>query len=105
MNERDRAILNQFRDLVTAEIPEAEIVVFGSRARGDADRWSDMDVLVLVPRWSQEVENLIAERAWEVGFEHELHISFFVHSKGEWQNGPLRDSLLAKAIRMEGIPA
>ena len=46
--EHDRALAEIVRRLVAAYQPE-RIYLFGSKARGDADRDSDFDLMVIVP--------------------------------------------------------
>src|SRR4030042_155538 len=44
----EKEVLRNFSRLVEKEIPEAlQIIVFGSRARGDSDEGSDLDIAVI----------------------------------------------------------
>jgi predicted nucleotidyltransferase len=52
------AVIEEIRVRLAAAVPpRSRVVLFGSRARGDADDGSDFDVLVIEP----EVESAIAE--------------------------------------------
>ena len=79
------------------------VVLFGSRARGDAEPDSDMDVLVVVDDLTEDMEDYISECAWEAGFERGIVLVPVVFSRNEWENGPERYSLLAEAIKSEGV--
>lgn len=46
-----------------------KVILFGSQARGDATRYSDIDLLVIVPSLDPSIRKLISETAWEVGFD------------------------------------
>ncbi len=46
------------RNLIQAGIPVTSAVVFGSQVTGRADRWSDIDLLVISPRFD-------APHTWE----------------------------------------
>jgi predicted nucleotidyltransferase len=40
-------IYKTIRETVLANLPESRVLLFGSRARGDGDRFSDYDLLVI----------------------------------------------------------
>jgi predicted nucleotidyltransferase len=103
MNTTEKRILDTFKTLLLQRVKVHTLVLFGSRARGDADPASDMDVLVVVEDVDSTVENYISDCAWEAGFEHGIVVVPVVFSHEEWEHGLERHSLLAKAIRAEGI--
>jgi len=55
--------------------------MFGSQARGDATKDSDIDLLVIVPTLNPTVRRLISDIAWEVGFDADKVISTFPTTK------------------------
>jgi len=103
MNPVEKKIVDRFASLVKEKLRVHRIELFGSRARGDADPDSDMDVLVIVNEISPELEDYVSECAWEAGFKHGIVIVPVVFTRDEWENGPERYSLLAEAIKAEGV--
>jgi predicted nucleotidyltransferase len=100
----ERAILETFKVRVSAKLPLSRLVLFGSRARGDAQADSDMDVLVVLDApVSAETQDIVSECAWEAGFDHGIVVSPIAVSRQEWEEGPERSSLLALTIQKEGI--
>jgi len=77
--------------------------VFGSRARGDEDEYSDMDVSIEVSLLNRKLKEKIFEIVWEVGFENFIIISPLIFTSEELKNSPLRSSLIVKNILEEGI--
>ncbi len=49
-----------------------------------------MDIFIEVDTMSKEIRDFIAGIAWEVGFEHSIHISPLLFSKNEIENSALR---------------
>ena len=105
MDSSEKSVLKKLSGLVTARFPEAKLILFGSRARGDAEPESDLDVLVLLEAEDiAEARRFVSECAWEAGFEHDIVVVPVVYRKQDWQNGPERYSLLATSVAKEGIP-
>jgi len=77
--------------------------LFGSRARGDGDDTSDMDIFVELEQVTREIKNVVSDTAWEVGLENAVHISPLVFSRDEIEDSPLRSSPIVRAILREGI--
>lgn len=44
MNEINQETKNKIISLISALAPHAKIILFGSRARGTASKWSDIDI-------------------------------------------------------------
>lgn len=104
MNELEKKVVNNFRLLLSQRVALHSLIVFGSRARGDAEPDSDMDVLVILSGPNTEKERRHAsDCAWEAGFAHGLVVVPVVVSRQAWEYGPERYSLLAQVIEEEGI--
>jgi len=103
MDHIEKNILDIFITLMRKKIKINHVVLFGSRARGDAEPDSDMDVLVVVDDLTEEIEDYISECAWEAGFESGIVLVPVVFSRNDWENGPERYSLLSEAIKSEGV--
>jgi predicted nucleotidyltransferase len=104
MNSKENAIVQRFKLLVRQRLPVDHVVLFGSRARGDADRDADIDVLVVIDgvvTWDDRL--FISHCAWEAGFPDSAVLIPTVFTKYEWEQGPERESALASAIRDEGV--
>jgi predicted nucleotidyltransferase len=80
-----------------------ELRVFGSRARGDADPDSDLDVLVVLRENAKGLKNSVRDIAWEVGIKHGLVISTIVIDRYELYETPLRSSPFVMAVEEEGV--
>jgi predicted nucleotidyltransferase len=104
MTEKDRSIAVDLKNRLASAVSLVDFRVFGSRARGDADEYSDMDVFVEVERLDKSLKERIMDIAWEVGFENFLVIAPLIFSRDELENSPLRASSIVKAIENEGVP-
>lgn len=104
MNEAEKAVLGRLKGLLRQRVQLDELILFGSRARGDAEAESDMDVLVVLADGADaEAREAVSDCAWEAGFDEGIVIVPIVFTRSEWQRGPERHSLLAQSIRAEGV--
>jgi len=79
------------------------ISVFGSRARGQADPDSDMDVLVELNALNRQAREQVTEDAWEVSFRNGVVIVPITVERREWETGVQKSSLLSMAIAKDGV--
>lgn len=103
MNKRNRKIAGILKKRFSEEVQLLNLKVFGSRAKGDADEYSDMDVFVEVESISRKIRDKINDIAWEVGYENFIVISPIIFTRDEIKNSPLRSSPIVKSILEEGI--
>jgi predicted nucleotidyltransferase len=104
MTEKDLRIARDLKRKLSQVVQLLDIRVFGSRARGGADEYSDMDVFLKIERIDPEMKEKIDEVIWEVGFENFLVISPLIFTRDEIENTPLRASPIVKNIMLEGVP-
>jgi|SRR5690606_24887909 len=80
----------------------AEIILYGSRARGDYKRDSDWDILILLNcSVDEELKEKIRDELYEIELETEQAISSIIQSKKKWNN--LRITPFHKNIEKEGV--
>ena len=105
MNAVEKEVLDRFKALLLERVRLYKLILFGSRARGDADPYSDMDLVVILNDPPDEkARNDVSDCAWEAGFEHGIVVVPVVFSRDEWENGPERHSLFVQAVETEGVP-
>ncbi len=82
----------------------AVVYLFGSRARGDAYKDSDWDILILVDedKITNTIEDKFRDDLYDLELESGQIISTFIYPKSYWQN-ILVYSPLYKKVSKEGI--
>ena len=87
MTDRDNRIVAEFRRRLPPDLQSEirAILVYGSRARGDAEEDSDLDVVALVdsktPEIEERLEDIAYEVMWDFDFTPMLSLKVFSHDR------------------------
>jgi predicted nucleotidyltransferase len=100
-----KAVIDLKREILKA-YPEAKLILYGSKARGDFDEESDIDILVILPNLTNKIKDNIWTIALNVEEKYNFDVIFgvVVIDKEIFDKSPLfRGSLYYQAIKEEGI--
>ena len=86
VEERDYKVLCKLKKRLGEKIPLLDMRVFGSRARGIAEEYSDMDVFIETRTLNRQIREIIKTITWEVSLENSIVISPLIFSKDELTN-------------------
>jgi predicted nucleotidyltransferase len=88
MKDNPIEFLNRIKTTILGKAPDAQILLFGSRARGTASTDSDWDILILLPneRINSKDESILTDPLYDLELETGEVISPFIYSETEWNN-------------------
>ncbi len=103
MNNQQEIVLARIKKQVKEIDPLADIILYGSRARGDSRPDSDWDILILVNSIADiETEKIFRHKLFDVELDLGEAVSTYVYNKQEW-NSKYWMTPLFKNISNEGI--
>jgi predicted nucleotidyltransferase len=79
-------------------------VVYGSKARGDYDTESDIDIAIIIQGLSRELKNQIYDMVADIELKYFTPLSTLVLSKEDFKFLKKRERRIALDIEKEGIP-
>jgi predicted nucleotidyltransferase len=104
MSEMDQKAIQALYSTIKHDFKVSKILLFGSRARGDADVYSDIDLLVL----TQKPRNIkdrykLSDIAADINIDYGVAISCLYINEQDWEQEQDINPLLKRNIQKEGI--
>lgn len=101
--DNDREAINAAVRMLRSQFFTNKVILFGSKARGDYDEHSDIDLLVVTSRllhWKEE--KAIVGALFDIGMEYNVIFSPLFASVDEWENGIFTEFPVYLEISREG---
>ena len=103
-SEEERNLLIKCRDTIKDIDPSAEVILYGSRARGDAEPESDYDLLILTDiDVTLGREDFICRKLYPIELETGKVITTFVYNRRQWDTPLYRAMPFHKNIERDGV--
>ncbi len=105
LTDEERTAVLDFASIIRNGFGSAvkEIILFGSKVRGDSEKASDIDILIVLTNLSWEIKKSISELAAEENLKHNVLISTIRYDVSTWDNPVIKASPFGKSVREEGI--
>lgn len=104
LKENEKFALEEFKKSLSLKFNLLDFRLYGSKARGDAQPDSDIDVMIKLEKYTPDIVMEIYHIAFNMDLNYDSFISPVIFSMDELENGPLSESPLYKTIMKEGIP-
>lgn len=100
----EKALLEQCRQAIRRAVPDADVILYGSRARGDAGEHSDYDILVLVdPPVSIALKDQILASIYPLELETGAMLTVVTYNRHQWESLPYREMPFHKNVDRDGV--
>ena len=94
------SVRNYLAALASRDIPVERAVVFGSRARGQADEWSDIDLVVVSTRFDDMKDRSAIHTLWRTAARVDSRIEPIPCGSRQWLEDD--SSAIIEIARREG---
>ena len=101
--ENERRAIEEAARTLKSELPVTRVILFGSKARGDAQPDSDIDLLVLTScPATTELRRAVSGRLFEINLREDVGLSSVVVAEDEWSSGLVQYLLIHSDVEKDG---
>ncbi len=105
LKDYEKQALEKLKKKIREKFPSAEIILYGSKVRGDFDDESDIDLLILIDgEVNSKIEEEISKIAYEIELEYDVVFGKVIESKDFWNSKLAKAMPLHQNIDKEGVP-
>ena len=101
--KREREAVEKAVSVLKKQFPVQRVILYGSKARGDYDKHSDVDLLLITSRslhWKEE--KAIVGALFDIGMEYDVIFSPLFASGDEWEGGIFMEFPIYREITRDG---
>jgi len=102
--KNERKAIEEATIILKEQFPVKDIILFGSKARGDFNKYSDIDLLVVtfVPlHWKDE--KAMVELLFDIGMDYDVIFSPLCVSVDEWEGDVFNKLPIYHEISKDGV--
>lgn len=106
LTREERVALSELKSALEELLGDrlVRFVLYGSRARGDYDPESDVDVAIIVKGLTRDQKNRLLDIVADIEVEHITPLSTLILSEEDFNHLKQRERRIALDIEIEGIP-
>ena len=100
----DVELLQRCKRAIREVVPDADVILYGSRARGDADEYSDYDILIIADGpVDMALKEKILDNVYPLELETGAVLTLFTYSKQQWDSPLYHAMPFHKNVDREGV--
>jgi predicted nucleotidyltransferase len=103
VSSKDMWVAQELKNKILQFTRVIDFRIFGSRARGDAEEFSDLDIFMELESVDGELKKKVKNAAWEMTMETGVLVTTLLFSRHDMENSPLRSSPIVRVIMEEGV--
>jgi len=100
----DKILLDRCRQAIRRVVSDADLVLYGSRARGEAHEYSDYDILILVDQpVSIALKDEILSSVYPLELETGAMLTLVTYNRRQWESLPYEEMPFHKNVERDGV--
>jgi predicted nucleotidyltransferase len=106
LSDKEKNAIREATRRLKEKFPVKEVILFGSKARGDSDEESGIDLLLVTSRsihWKER--QAIIHALFDLGMKHDVIFSILDTTESDFNKGIFTAFPIYQEIIREGVPA
>ncbi|MFH1738766.1 MAG: nucleotidyltransferase domain-containing protein [bacterium] len=105
LTQEEQEWLDTYRKVLGERFPGLveDLIVFGSKARGDATPDSDLDILVIIQEGDHRVKRGVSSPGYHFSIGMDVVPSILVFTVAEWDRFRRLESVFRESVLEEGV--
>lgn len=104
LSTSERSALSEFTLAVKQYLSSVDVILFGSKARGDDTEFSDIDILVITDNAvTGSVREQLAAMQFEIEMKYDVIIGLNIKNRGFWNSSQGSAMPLHANVQRDGI--
>ncbi len=103
LTNNEKKALKELKEEILKLYPDAKLILFGSKVRGDFDEESDIDVLALVQELDFNKKETIWDISNEINLKYDTSLSIVIVDKNDFNSFKLEVIPFFTNIKKDGI--
>lgn len=100
----DKQLLAELKEIVLERVPDADLILYGSTARGSREPDSDYDVVILVDtQLSRDEEEALDCAIYSLELDRGVVLSTFIYTRGQWDEPLMSVTPFHRNVESEGV--
>jgi len=100
----ESAAINRLKEVLTRDFGLVKLVLYGSKARGDSHRESDIDVLVVLrDEFDWRTKHAVYDVCFDINLEYDVLLQPIIYSQARYNDPLIRATPLYQNVLEEGV--
>lgn len=103
LSEKERISILEVAHALKSELPVTQVILFGSKARGEGRPDSDIDLLILTRGpVDNALRQAISDGLADINLRNDVLLTSVVVSEDQWSSGLIRHTLIHSEVEKDG---